>query len=62
MGKKSQKIHSGEQKKKGETSVQSAIGRVRGRPLLIEEVFDLKLRSMFVNLRIAGAGINIHIT
>ena len=41
--------------------MQSAIGRVRGRPLLIEEVIDLKLRSMLVNLRIAAAGINIHV-
>ena len=41
-----------EQKKKGENSVQSTI---------IEEVLDLKLRSILVNLRIAGAGINIHV-
>ena len=50
-----------EQNKKGETSVQSTIGRVRGQPLLIEEVLDLKLRSMLVNLRAAGAGINIQV-
>ena len=50
-----------EQNKKGETSVQSTIGRVRGQPLLIEEVLDLKLRSMLVNLRTADAGINIQV-
>ena len=41
--------------------MQSTFGRVRGRSLLIEEVLDLKLRSMLVNLRTAGAGINIHV-
>ena len=41
--------------------MQSTTGRVRGRPLLIEEVLDLKLRSMLVNLRTAGVGINIHV-
>ena len=50
-----------QKKKKVETSVQSAIGRVRSRQLLIEEVLDLKLRSILVNLRIAGAGTNIHV-
>ena len=50
-----------EQKKKGQTNVQSTTGRVRGRPFLIEEVLDLKLLSMFVNLRAAGASINIHV-
>ena len=41
--------------------MQSTTGRVRGRPLLIEGVLDLKLRSMLVNLRTAGVGINIHV-
>ena len=41
--------------------MQSTIGRVRGRLLLIEEVLNLKLRSLLVNLRTAGAGINIHL-
>ena len=48
-----------EQKKKGETSVQSTIGR--GRPLLIEEALDFKLCSKLVNLQTASAGINIHV-
>ena len=46
-------------KNKEETSVQSKVGRVRGRPLLIEVVLDLKLRSILVNLRATGSGINI---
>ena len=58
---KSHKKSIQEQKKKGETSVQSTIESVRGRPLLIEEVLNLKLRAMLVNLRTAGAGINIHV-
>ena len=41
--------------------MQSTIGRVRGRPLLTEEVLDLKLRSILINLRTAVAGINIHV-
>ena len=41
--------------------MQSTIGRVRGQPLLLEKVLDLKLRSMLVNLRTAGAGINIQV-
>ena len=45
----------------GETSVQPTIGRIRGRPLLTDEVLNLKLRSMLVNLPTAGAGIIIHI-
>ena len=47
------------QRKKGETSVQSTIRRVRGRPFLIEEVLDLKLHSMLVTLLTTGARINI---
>ena len=39
--------------------MQSKVGRVRGRPLLIEVVLDLKLRSILVNLRATGSGINI---
>ena len=58
---KSQEKSIQEQKKKGETSVQPTTGRVRGRPLLIEEILDLKLRSMLVNVRTAGASINIHV-
>ena len=41
--------------------MQSTIGRVRGQPLLLEKVIDLKLRSMLVNLRTAGAGINMQV-
>ena len=40
---KSHKKSIQEQKKKRETSVQSTIGGVTGRPLLIEEVLNLKL-------------------
>ena len=58
MGKKSQKSIQ-ELKSKEETSVESTVGRVRGRPLPIEVVLDLKLRSILVNLRATGAGINI---
>ena len=58
---KSDKNSIQKQKKKGETSVQSTIRRVRYRPLLREKVLDLKLRSKFVNLQTAGSGINIHI-
>ena len=36
------------------------IGQVRGRPLLLDNELDLKLRMMLVTLRTAGAGINIH--
>ena len=36
------------------------IGKQRGRPLLLEETLDHKLRSMLTSLRLAGAGINIH--
>ena len=50
-----------QKKKKGETSVQSTIGKVRGRSLLTEEALNLKLHSALVNLRTAGAGINIHV-
>ena len=41
--------------------MQLTIGRVRGQPLFIEEILDLKLSSMLVNLQRASAGINIHV-
>ena len=47
---KSHKKSIQEHEKKGESSVESTIGRVRGQPLLTEEVLDLKLRSMLLNL------------
>ena len=56
---KSHKKSIQELKNKEETSVQSKVGRVRGQPLLIEVVLDLKLRSILVNLRATGSGINI---
>ena len=56
---KSHKKSIQELKNKEETSVQSTVGRIRGRPLLIEVVLDLKLRSILVNLRATGSGINI---
>jgi len=37
------------------------IGKPRGRPLYLEEELDSKLRSMLTSLRVAGAGINIHV-
>ena len=59
--KKHKKFIQEQKKKRGETSVQSTIGRVGGQPFLIEEVLDPKLRSMVANLRTAGAGININV-
>ena len=50
-----------QKKKKGETNVQSTIGKVRGRSLLIGEALNLKLHLALVNIRTAGAGINIHV-
>ena len=41
--------------------MQPTIGRVKGQPLLIEEVLDLKLRLMLVNLRTTVAGIKIRV-
>ena len=58
---KSHKKSIQEQTKKREISVQSTVESVRGRPILIKEVLGLKLRSVLVNLRIAGVGINIHV-
>ena len=37
------------------------IGQVRCRPLLLDSELDLKLRTMLITLRTAGAGINIHV-
>ena len=37
------------------------IGKARGRPLILDEALDLKLRSMLVKLRLPGAGINIQV-
>ena len=37
------------------------IGQVRGRPLLLDNELDLKLRTMLITLRTTGAGINIHV-
>ena len=50
-----------EQKKMGASSVEPKIQKVRGRQLILDEALDLKLRSMLVKLRLAGAGINIHV-
>ena len=52
--KKHKKFIQEQKKKRGETSVQSTIGRVGGQPFLIEEVLDPKLRSILANLRTAG--------
>ena len=62
--KRSQKIHTGaEEEEEGRNKCAITTGRVRGRPLLLKEVIDLKLRLMLVrlNLRTAGASINIHV-
>ena len=45
----------------GASSVEPKIGKARGRPLILDEALDLNLRSMLVKLRLAGAGINIHV-
>ena len=37
------------------------IGKPRGRPLILDEKLDGKLRSMITSLRLASAGINIHV-
>ena len=62
MGKWSQKIHIGAEEE-GRNECAITIGRVSDRPLLIKEVIDLKLGLMLVrlNLRTAGASINIHV-
>ena len=50
-----------EQKKTNSDDIAIKIGKQRGRPLLLEESLDHKLRSMLTSLRLAGAGINIHV-
>ena len=50
-----------EQKSVNPSNVVPKIGKPKGRPLLLEEELDIKLRSMLTSLRLAGAGINIHI-
>ena len=45
----------------GASSVETKIGKARGRPLILDEALDLKLRSMLLKLRLAGAGININV-
>ena len=39
-----------EQKKMGASSVEPKIGKARGRPLILDEALNLKLRSMLVKL------------
>ena len=50
-----------EKKKAKNEKIILKFGQTRGRPLLLDAELDLKLRSIIVALRIAGAGINIHI-
>ena len=50
-----------EQKKVNSVNIAPRVGKPRGRPLLLEEELDTKIRSMLSSLRLAGAGINIHI-
>ena len=50
-----------EQKKTNSDDIVLKIGKQRGRPLLLEESLDYKSRSMLTSLRLAGAGINIHV-
>lgn len=50
-----------EKKKAKNDNIALKIGQTRGRPLLLDAELDLKLRSMIVSLRRAGAGINIHV-
>ena len=44
-----------------EMGVEPKIGKARGRPLILDEALDLKLRSMLVKLLLAGVGVNIHV-
>ena len=53
------KYKSGLSSKKLQTSF--TIGTKRGRPAILSEELDQKLRAMIVNLRTAGAVINIHV-
>ena len=50
-----------EQKKTISDDIVLKIGKLRGRPLLLEESLDYKLHSMLTSLRLAGAGIIIHV-
>ena len=50
-----------EQKKVNSANIAPRVGKPRGRPLLLEEELDTKIRSMLSSLRLAGAGINIHV-
>ena len=61
MGYKLLKIATGAKEKKNSNEIALKIGKPRGRPLLLEEELDHKLWSMLTSLRLAGAGINIHV-
>ena len=50
-----------EQKKGNSVNIEPRVGKPRGRPLLLEEELDTKIRSMLSSLCLAGAGINIHV-
>ena len=60
MGKKLQKIYTGTEEDEA-FSVEPKLGKARGRPLILDEALDLKLRSLLLKLRLTGAGINIHV-
>lgn len=48
-------------KEKRASDVPVLIGKKSGRPLILDEELDTKLRSMLTSLRTASAGINIHV-
>ena len=48
-------------RKKKNENITLKIGQTRGRLLLLDAELDLKLRSMIVSLRTAGAGIDIRV-
>ena len=50
-----------EQKKVNSANIAPRVGKPRGRPLLLEEELDTKMSSMLSSLRLAGAGISIHV-
>ena len=50
-----------EKKKAKNENIILKIGQTRGRPLLLNAELDLKLRSIIVSLRTAGAGIDTHV-
>lgn len=50
-----------EQKKTNSQNIDARIVKPRGRPLLLDDEIDFKIRSMLTSLRLAGAGINIHV-